>query len=160
MWVHKVKLSTSGQARQIGDLVVTCISNASPVTPSWLHYQHAVTQCSEVKVKSKTFNKKKAWSHHSKEVKPKTKNFKLNNIYMTCIYWYIFRIYINTSWFFFKKVCTCIFSKIMFFHCAFQLGLGTVHIWTGTGIGTWNSVLYSLCNNKNIYFSEKISPKL
>ncbi len=48
------------------------------------------------------------------------------------------------------------------------LGLGTVHIWTGTGIGTWNPVpvpnctffrYFSLCNNKNIYFCEKISPK-
>ncbi len=48
-----------------------------------------------------------------------------------------------------------------------SLGLGTVHIWTGTG--TWNSVpvpngtffrYFTLCNDKNIYFSEKISPKL
>ncbi len=59
---------------------------------------------------------------------------------------------------------------ICFFFLGFvilYLGLGTIHIWTGTGIGTWNSVpvpnctffrvLYSLCNNKNIYFSEKIS---
>ncbi len=49
------------------------------------------------------------------------------------------------------------------------LGLGTVHIWTGMvsvpeiRYGTQRYlflVLYSLCNNKNIYFSEKISPKL
>ncbi len=51
------------------------------------------------------------------------------------------------------------------------LGLGTVHIWTGTstGIGTWNSVpvpngtffrYFTLCVITNIYFSEKISPKL
>ncbi len=55
------------------------------------------------------------------------------------------------------------------FYQVHGLGLGTVHICNSTGIGTWNSVpvpngtffrYFTLCNNKNIYFSEKISPKL
>ncbi len=41
-----------------------------------------------------------------------------------------------------------------------SVGLGIVHILTGTVTQRYLfSVLYSLCNNKNIYFSEKINPK-
>ncbi len=51
-----------------------------------------------------------------------------------------------------------------------QQGLGTVHIWTSTVLVSvpeirhptvpFFSTFYSPCNNKNIYFSEKINPKL
>ncbi len=45
--------------------------------------------------------------------------------------------------------------KLMILWDQSSLGLGTVHIWTGTFFR-----YFTLCNNKNIYFSEKISPKL
>ncbi len=69
-----------------------------------------------------------------------------------------------TGWFHVCYICGL-------FHMLYVTRVGyRSHLnWYGTGIGTWNSVpvpngtffqYFTLCNNKNIYFSEKISPKL